>query len=219
MHEERDLVVGAYGAWIAHNQPTEKTTIDVASDATHVVMKCPGTDRLLRCLKHIGPALPRLDLVTAPSVVGSQAERPCTVGVDAIAQPVQMKAVAIAGIGVADMNVQSLARLRVQDGAGNAAVPRRLIAIGSNNRGGVRNCVVRVEIFAVDQSIQRCCQDLARREPTIFVTRAKHTIASIPARTGNWSERTVGWHCLDLQKDVTIHPGTLPSRETPFACA
>jgi hypothetical protein len=103
VNEERDLVVGASGTRIANDQPAEQTAIDVASDAANVIVKHPGADRLVRRFEDIGPALPGQDFVAAPSVMGPNAEWPCAIGIDPVVQPMQVKAVTIAGVGIADM--------------------------------------------------------------------------------------------------------------------
>lgn len=57
---------------------------------------------------------------------------------------------------------------------------------------------------------ERRPQDLAGREPAVFVTCAEHAVPAIVARSDDWSEWAVARHDFDLQKDVAIHPSYTP---------
>src|SRR5439155_18371050 len=48
MNEERDLVVRAWRALVAHDQRAEEATVHVRLDVAHVVMEWPCADRVLR---------------------------------------------------------------------------------------------------------------------------------------------------------------------------
>ena len=56
MNEERDLVVRAWRALVAHDQRAEEATVHVRLDVAHVVMEWPCADRVLRRVEHVRPA-------------------------------------------------------------------------------------------------------------------------------------------------------------------
>jgi hypothetical protein len=87
------------------------------------------------------------------------AEGPRSVRIDAVDQPMDVKAVRLV-VGVEYMHEEPLAGLGVQDGARNPPIERRLVDVGGDQRRGVRNRKARVEILAIDDRVQPADRDL-----------------------------------------------------------
>src|SRR3989442_1292955 len=132
MNEERDLVIRTRRARVAHDQRAEEATVHVRLDIAHVVMEWPRSDRVLRRVEHVRPALARPNLVASAPRPRTYPERPSPVRFDAIAQAVQMEAVAVGWVAVQDMNVQTLAWARKEHAARHSPIPRWFIDIGGH---------------------------------------------------------------------------------------
>ena len=101
-----------------HDDAAEQPLVDLRVHVMRVVVERPGAERVVGHVKGVDPRLARADRVGAAAVVGRLgAERPGAVGVDAVAQAVHVQRVRNV-VGVPDVDLQPLARARVDDGPG-----------------------------------------------------------------------------------------------------
>src|SRR5438046_10105230 len=111
------------------NEAAEKATVDVGSDVAAVIMERPRSDRLVRDLVRVCPYLAWTNLVRATAVVALRAERPGTVGVDTVAQSVDVEAMR-AEVGAVDVATQPVGRLDTYPRPRDAGRQRRAVHIG-----------------------------------------------------------------------------------------
>jgi hypothetical protein len=206
VHKERDLQVRLRPGRMAHHQPAEQPTVHDVLDVLEMVMKRPAARRVVGDVEDVTPLLAWADRVAPAPVRGDDPERPRAVGVDAIVQPVQVESVRLC-VGVVDVDPQPLVRLGVQDTARHAPIPSRLVHVRGNQRGRVRNRVVRVEVLPVDQGVESSALDLRLGDIGVLVAVIAHAIpaecAVLPFVRCNWA---VGGHLFDTQVDVaTAH--------------
>jgi hypothetical protein len=146
---------------VADDQASKETAVHVRLDHPNVVVERPGADRFVGDVEIVGPRVAGLDLVASPTVTCRDSERPRSVGINAVADAVEVQAVAVVRVGVEDVYSKILAWLGVQDGPRDTPIPRRLIDVGVDELRGVRDRVV-LSTLAIDQRVDRRCRDLAR---------------------------------------------------------
>ena len=203
MDEHGNLVVRARSLRIANDQSAEEPAADVRADVVGVIVERPGADRLLRHVVDIRPPPARQDLVAARAVRASDPERPRTVGIDPVLDAVDMEAVAAVLVTVQDVDVETLAGLRVQERAGNPPVPGRLVDVGRDELVRLRDRVRRVEVLVVDECIEGGRGYLVRGDTSQLMPVVEHAVAPVVARAQDRRERAVTRKGLDLEKDVT----------------
>src|SRR5438093_8041614 len=109
-------------------------------------------------------------------------------------------------VAVQDVNLESLAWLRVYHCAGHAAAEHGLVYVCRHYFIRLWDEIVRIEVLAIDDSSQPPRVDLRLRNRRVLVTRVAHTVTPIGLgkhRLHLWLYRTVVWNLLDLEIDVT----------------
>ena len=144
MDEQGNLMVGTRRDRVVHNEPAKEPPAHILGYVAHMVVKSPRTDHPRQDIENVRPHLPRQDFVASSSRVRRHTERPSPIRVDAITQPVQVKAMALARVAIQDMDVESLALPGVENAAGDSPVPGWLVHIRADDLRRVRNCKVRV---------------------------------------------------------------------------
>src|SRR5260370_33262063 len=111
MDEHRDFMIHARRVRIPDDQGPERAVVGPALHYLVVVVERPPPDGFPRYPEPVGPATARMYVVTARAVLSLHAERPRAVGVDPIAQPVHVQAVAVAHVRVADVDGDGIAHI------------------------------------------------------------------------------------------------------------
>jgi hypothetical protein len=82
-------------------------------------------------------------------------------------------------VRVEDMNEQALSHVGVQDAGRNAAVPARLVEVGRDHRIQTGHRVTRIQVLAVDESVEPPTLDLRLRYTGVLVAVAPHAVAPV----------------------------------------
>jgi hypothetical protein len=148
----------------------------------------------------IRPRPPWTDLVRPAPLGRLGAERPRSVRICAVPQPVHVQAVRD-HVAVKDVDVESLAGTRVDHGSRHAVRIARFVHIGKHQLVRFWYEVVRVEVFSIDHRIDAPGLDFRQRNrrvlvPAVAVSAVSHS--GMRARL----DRAVTDDLFDLQVDV-----------------
>ena len=107
-------------------------------------------------------------------------------------------------VAVQHVDVEPLARLRVEDGAGNAAACLRFVDVGGDQRIGLGNRVVPIHILSVHQRVQRPPLHLGRGNRPRLVAVVPHAVERLSVMVvGVWRDGAVLPELLDLEVDMS----------------
>jgi hypothetical protein len=195
-----------------HHDPADQAPLDLAGVVVRVVVEGPRPPHLVRHVVQVREGLAGADGVGADAVVVRRPERPRTVGVDAVAQPVEVEGVRHV-VGVPHVDLQPLARTGVDHGAGDAMVERGLVDVGEDQLVRLRDQVAGIQVLAVDHGGERAGLDFGLGDQPVLVSLEAHAVASVLDvgrglfRVG--AHGAVVGHPLDLEVDVPGHAGRL----------
>ena len=193
-----------------HDNPAEQPLVDPHVHMVGVVVKGPRSQHLVGHVEGVGPGLARTDRVgTAAVMSGLRAERPRAVGIDSVAQAVNVKRVRDF-IAIPDVNLEPLAGAGVDDRPGHAVIVDRLVDVGQDQLVRLRNKICGIEVFAVDDCAERTCVNLGLRNEGTFVSLVAHAVAAVLHRRYDLVLRLhwiVAFDALDLQVDVPFSAG------------
>ena len=137
---------------------------------------------------------------------GLGAERPRAVGVDPVTQAMHVQRVRHV-VGVPHVDLQPLARPRVDHRSGDAVRVDGLVDVSGNELVGLWDQVAGVEIFAIDHRSQRARVDLGLRNQPVLVAVEAHAVAPVLNRRHHLVlrlDRAVVLDPLDLEIDVPL---------------
>src|SRR4030095_16717810 len=131
------------------NDAPEKTSVDVGTDIAAMIVEWPGSHHLICDLVGVDPCLARTNLVRATTVIALGAERPGAIGIDSVAQSVEMEAM-WSDVRIFDVDAQPITGLHVDYRAWHATRESWFIHIGGDELVRLRNEVLSIEVLAVD---------------------------------------------------------------------
>lgn len=145
------------------------------ADILPVIVEWPYADRLFGDLERICPSLTGANFIRTPAILALRAERPRAIRIDTVTNAVHVETMRRI-VGVLDVNAQPIARTRVDDSTGDTPCECRLVYIGGYELIRLRNQILRIQVFPVDQRRQPPRSHLIVRDRPILVSHVAHTV-------------------------------------------
>ncbi len=162
----------------AHHEAPEQASVDAHAKASSMIMERPCANHVVGDVEGVGPNLVRTDLVGTTAVGALCAEGPRSVGVDPVAEAMNVEAVR-RRIAVQHVKLEPIPRLRIDECARNAPAEDRLVDVSGDQLIRLGYQVAGVQVLSVDERREPARLDLRGRDDRGLMAWVPHAVAPI----------------------------------------